>query len=143
MSDSPAVRREPGTKQPSPRVGFRVLAGQGAEIDTSTANGRLIFNIFGALAEYERELIRERTRAGLAAARARGRKGGRKHELTPAQVRLAQAAMSHRDTEVSELANELGISRSTLYRYVGPDGALREHGARVLGVPLEHGVLDQ
>jgi DNA invertase Pin-like site-specific DNA recombinase len=127
-------------------VGFRVLAGQGAEIDTSTANGRLIFNIFGALAEYERELIRERTRAGLAAARARGRKGGRKHELTKSEVRLAQAAMSHRDTAVSELVRELGISRSTLYRYVGPDGALREHGARVLGVPLEpagDGVLDQ
>ena len=115
-------------------IGFKVLTGQGAEIDTTTANGRLVFSIFGALAEYERELIRERTVAGLAAARARGRKGGRKHGLTKSQVRRAQAAMSHRDTDISELAEELGVSRSTLYRYVGPGGELREHGARVLGI---------
>jgi DNA invertase Pin-like site-specific DNA recombinase len=120
-------------------VGFRVLTGQGAEIDTSTANGRLVFNIFGALAEYERELIRERTLAGLASARARGKKGGRKFELTKSQVRRAQAAMSHRETDVSELARELGVARGTLYRYVGPRGELRERGARVLGVTLDAG----
>lgn len=61
----------------SKKINFKVLTGTGAEIDTTTANGRLIFGIFAALAEYERELIRERTNAGLAAARARGRKGGR------------------------------------------------------------------
>ena len=71
-------------------VGLRVLAGQGAQIDT-TAAGRLVFGIFAALAEFERELIRERTLAGLKAARARGRKGGRKFALSKAQVRLAQA----------------------------------------------------
>ena len=60
---------------------FKVLAGQGANIDTSTANGRLIFGIFATLAEYERELISGRTKAGLIAARARGRKGGRKHKI--------------------------------------------------------------
>ena len=79
-------------------VGLRVLAGQGAQIDTTTAAGRLVFGIFAALAEFERELIRERTLAGLKAARARGRKGGRKFALSKAQVRLAQAAMAHRDT---------------------------------------------
>ena len=79
-------------------VGLRVLAGQGAQIDTTTAAGRLVFGIFAALAEFERELIRERTVAGLKAARARGRKGGRKFALSKAQVRLAQAAMAHRDT---------------------------------------------
>ena len=84
-------------------VGLRVLAGQGAQIDTTTAPGRLVFGIFAALAEFERELIRERTLAGLKAARARGRKGGRKFALSKAQVRLAQAAMAHRDTSVSEL----------------------------------------
>ena len=114
-------------------VGFRVLSGQGAEIDTTTAAGRLIFGIFASLAEFERELIRERTKAGLDAARARGRKGGRKFALTKAQVRLAAAAMRDRDTSVEELCAELGVSSSTLYRYVTAEGELREQGRRVLG----------
>ena len=115
-------------------VGLRVLAGQGAQIDTTTPAGRLVFGIFAALAEFERELIRERTLAGLEAARARGRKGGRKFALSKAQVRLAQAAMQSRDTSVAELAKELRIRPVTLYRYVGPNGELRENGKRVLGV---------
>ena len=69
-------------------VGLRVLAGQGAAIDTTTAGGKLIFGIFAALAEFERELIVERTRAGLASARARGRIGGRKPKMTAAKLRL-------------------------------------------------------
>lgn len=113
-------------------IGLRVLTGQGAQIDTTTAAGRLIFGIFAALAEFERELIRERTVAGLKAARARGRKGGRKFALTKAQVRLAQAAMSSRDTSVAQLAKELGVKPVTIYRYVGPNGELRENGKRVL-----------
>ncbi len=113
-------------------IGLRVLTGQGAQIDTTTAAGRLVFGIFAALAEFERELIRERTVAGLKAARARGRKGGRKFALTKAQVRLAQAAMSNRDTSVSQLAAELGVKPVTIYRYVGPNGELRENGKRVL-----------
>ena len=113
-------------------VGLRVLTGQGAQIDTTTPSGRLVFGIFASLAEFERELIRERTMAGLSAARARGRKGGRKFALTKAQVRLAQAAMANRDTSVSDLARELGIKPTTLYRYVGPDGELRKNGERVL-----------
>ena len=70
-------------------VGLRVLAGQGTQIDTTTAAGRLVFGIFAALAEFERKLIRERTLAGLTAARARGRNGGRTFALSKAQVRLA------------------------------------------------------
>ena len=92
----------------------------------------LVFGIFAALAEFERELIRERTLAGLTAARARGRNGGRTFALSKAQVRLAQAAMAHRDTSVSALCRELGITPVTLDRYVGPQGQLREQGEKVL-----------
>ncbi len=113
-------------------VGLKVLTGQGAQIDTTTAAGRLSFGIFAALAEFETELIRERTMAGLAAARARGRKGGRKFALSKAQVRMAQAAMANRDTSVSELCKELGVKPVTLYRYVDPNGNLRDYGKRVL-----------
>ena len=113
-------------------IGFRVLTGQGADIDTRTANGKLVFGFFAALAEFERELIRERTIAGLAAARARGKRGGRKFALTKAQVRLAQAAMGKKETRVNELCRELGVTRPTLYRYVGPDGTLRKYGEKVL-----------
>lgn len=113
-------------------IGLRVLTGQGAEIDTTTSAGRMIFGIFATLAEFERDLIRERTMAGLDAARARGRKGGRKFALTKAQVRLAQAAMANRDTSVAALAAELGVKSVTLYRYVDANGNLRDHGKRVL-----------
>ena len=113
-------------------VGLRVLAGQGAQIDTTTAAGRLVFGIFAALAEFEGDLIRERTMAGLSAARARGRKGGRKSALSKAQVHLAQAATANRHTSVSELCTELGIKPVTLYRYVDPEGQLREQGRKVL-----------
>ena len=113
-------------------VGLKVLTGQGTLIDTTTAAGRLSFGIFAALAEFERELIRERIMAGLKAARARGRKGGRKFALTKAQVRMAQAAMASRDTSVSELCKELGVTPVTLYRYVDPNGNLRDHGKQVL-----------
>ncbi|MCE2892648.1 MAG: recombinase family protein [Hyphomonadaceae bacterium] len=115
-------------------IGLRVITGHGAQIDTTTPTGRLVFGIFATLAEFERDLIRERTMAGLAAARARGRKGGRKFALTKAQVRLAQAAMAQRDTSVAELCAELGIRRVTLYRYVGPNGELRDYAKRVLAL---------
>ena len=113
-------------------IGLRVLTGQGAQIDTTTVAGRLAFGIFAALAEFEAELIRERSLAGPQAACARGRKGGRKHTLTKAQVRPTQAAMASRDTPVAGLCRELGISAVTIYRYVDPQGNLRDHGRRVL-----------
>lgn len=113
-------------------VGFKVLAGQGAEIDTTTANGRLIFSIFASLAEYERELISERTKAGLVSARARGRKGGRKYKMTPTKLYLAQGAMGKPNTKISELCKELGITRQTLYRHVDPNGELRADAHKLI-----------
>jgi DNA invertase Pin-like site-specific DNA recombinase len=118
-------------------IGLRVLTGQGAAIDTTTPSGKLVFGIFAALAEYERELISERTIAGLASARARGRKGGRPFKMTPAKVRLAAAAMGQPGTKVSELCKELGVTRQTLYRHVSPTGDLRPDGARLLGISLD------
>lgn len=113
-------------------VGLKVLTGHGAAIDTTTAAGKLVFGIFAALAEFERELISERTVAGLASARARGRKGGRPFKMTAAKLRLAMAAMGQPETKVSDLCEELGITRQTLYRHVSPKGELRPDGVKLL-----------
>lgn len=113
-------------------IGLKVLTGQGAAIDTTTASGKLVFGIFAALAEFERELISERTIAGLASARARGRSGGRPYKMTPAKLRLAMASMGKPGTKVSELCHELGITRQTLYRHVSPTGELRPDGHKIL-----------
>ena len=92
----------------------------------------MIFSIFAALAEYERELIGERTKAGLASARARGRKGGRKYKMTPTKLYLAQGAMEKPDTNIAELCKELGITRQTLYRHVSPKGHLRTDAHKLI-----------
>ena len=113
-------------------VGLKVLTGQGAAIDTTTAAGKLVFGIFAALAEFERELISERTVAGLASARARGRKGGRPFKMTAAKVRLAMAAMGQPETIVGDLCKELGVTRQTLYRHVSPKGELRPDGRKLI-----------
>ena len=84
-------------------IGFKVLTGHGASIDTTTPSGKLVFGIFAALAEFERELISERTKAGLASARARGRKGGAPFKMTAGKLRLAMASMGKPETKVSEL----------------------------------------
>jgi DNA invertase Pin-like site-specific DNA recombinase len=84
-------------------IGLKVLTGHGAAIDTTTPAGKLVFGIFAALSEFERELIKERTVAGLASARPRGRKGGRPFKMTPAKLRLAMAAMGQPETTVSGL----------------------------------------
>jgi DNA invertase Pin-like site-specific DNA recombinase len=94
-------------------IGFRSLQEQ---IDTTTSGGKLVFHIFGALAEFERDVIRERTHAGLAAARARGRLFGRPKVLSPKKVAQLQA-LAKEDTTVGEICQTLGISRATFYRY--------------------------
>lgn len=84
-------------------IGLKIIAGEGASIDTTTANGRLVFAIFAGLAEFERALIAERTKAGLAAARARGRRDGHPFKMTTAKLRLAMAAMGQPETKVADL----------------------------------------
>lgn len=96
-------------------IGFRSLTEQ---IDTTTAGGRLIFHIFGALAEFERSIIRERSRAGLEAARARGRIGGRPRALSPTDLIAAKAMLTNRDITVAEVARRLSVSPATLYRHL-------------------------
>lgn len=96
-------------------VGFRSLH---ESIDTTTPSGRLIFHVFGALAEFERDLIRERTRAGLAAARARGRRGGRPPVMTEAKAALARQMYDSGEHTVAAIAATLGVSRATVYRTV-------------------------
>lgn len=113
-------------------IGFKVLAGAGTVIDTATPSGRLHLGIFAALAEFERELTLERTKAGMAAARARGRNGGRPFKMTPAKLRLAMAAMGQPGTKVGELCAELAVTRQTLYRHVDPKGDLRPDGRKLL-----------
>lgn len=113
-------------------IGLKVLTGEGAAIDTTTASGKLVFGIFAALAEFERALISERTVAGLASARARGRTGGRPYKMTPAKVRLAMTAMGQPETKVGALCAELGVTRQTLYRHVSPTGELRSDGVKLL-----------
>lgn len=114
-------------------IGLKVLTGQGAAIDTTTAQGRFAFNLFAALAEFERDLIVERTLAGLASARARDRSGGRPYTMTTAKLRTAQAAMGQPETHVSALCEEPGVTRQTR-RPVGPKGELRPDGEKLLAV---------
>jgi DNA invertase Pin-like site-specific DNA recombinase len=115
-------------------IGLKVLAGAGAQIDTTTANGRLAFGIFAAFAEFERELIAERTQAGLAAARARGRMGGRPRKMNRATLTMAMAAMSDPKTKACDVAKRLGMTTTTLYAYVNGDGSPKAAGAALLAM---------
>lgn len=97
------------------KVGFASLQ---EGINTTTSGGRLVFHIFGALSEFERNLIRERTHAGLTAARARGRMGGRKPKLKPAQVKTLRRMYDSRKHSIKEICKIMGISKPTLYEYL-------------------------
>ena len=96
-------------------IGFRSLT---EALDTTTAQGRLVFHMFGALAEFERSLIRERTQAGLLAAKRAGRTGGRPPKLTDEDIEAARAMLTNPDIGVASVANRLGVSLATLYRYI-------------------------
>ncbi len=112
------------------QVGFRSLR---ESIDTTTAGGRLVFHLFGALAQFEREIIRERTVAGLAAARARGRVGGRPSKISPEQRRQVRKMYDARELTVEEIGRVLGVSRTSIYRALAdsrPGPAVGEGGLR-------------
>jgi DNA invertase Pin-like site-specific DNA recombinase len=96
-------------------VGFKSLT---ENIDTTTSGGKLVFHIFGALAEFEREIIRERTQAGLQSARSRGKIGGRPKALTPKEVQILRNMAADKFLTVSDICKTLGIGRTTFYRYV-------------------------
>ena len=101
-------------------IGFRSLS---ESIDTTTANGRLFFSIMGALAEFERDLIRERTHAGLAAARARGRVGGRPSVMNAKKIATARKLYASQEHTVTEIAELLNVSVATIYRHLGARAA--------------------
>jgi DNA invertase Pin-like site-specific DNA recombinase len=101
------------------QVGLRSLK---EALDTTSSGGRLVFHMFGALAEFERDLIRERTRAGLTSARARGRLGGRPKRLTPEKRRLAVQLYRAREHSIAEICRLMGISKPTLYSYLAEAG---------------------
>lgn len=109
----------PGTKLQDRKVGFRSLQ---ESIDTTTSGGKLVFHVFGALAEFERDIIRDRTNAGLVAARARGRRGGRPRVLDEAKTTLART-LYNEGTSPAVICATLGVSRSSLYRYLAPPPA--------------------
>lgn len=96
-------------------IGFRSLT---ESIDTTTSGGKLVFHLFGALAEFERSIIRDRTTAGLAAARKRGRTGGRPRSLSDKDLTVAKALLKDGTLTVDEVAARVGVSKSTLYRYL-------------------------
>jgi DNA invertase Pin-like site-specific DNA recombinase len=104
-------------------IGFKSLT---ENIDTTTSGGKLIFHIFGALAEFERNLIKERTTAGLTAARARGRKGGRPKVLTGRQLSIAQSLYDDPTNSIADICRTLKISRATLYRSIDTKNSIRK-----------------
>jgi DNA invertase Pin-like site-specific DNA recombinase len=103
-------------------VGFRSLREQ---VDTTTPGGKLVFHVFAALAEFERDLVRERTTAGLAAARARGRTGGRPSVMTPAKLAVARQLYASGEHTVAAIAATLGVSRASIYRHLQSAGTDR------------------
>ena len=99
-------------------VGFKSLQ---ESIDTTTSGGKLVFHIFGALAEFEREIIKERTQAGLASARSRGKVGGRPKALSAKEVQMLRNMAADKSLTVADICKTLGIGRTTFYRHVKAD----------------------
>ncbi|MSD91690.1 recombinase family protein [Bifidobacterium asteroides] len=109
-------------------VGFRSLT---ENMDTSTSGGVMVFNMFAVMAQFERDLIRERTMAGLTAARARGRKGGRPYKLSDKDVAMVRQLYDSRTVTVKEIAARFNVSRSTIYKAIGRAGKKEQHQAGI------------
>jgi len=101
------------TELEAKNIGFESLT---EKIDTITSTGKFVFHVFAALAEFERNIIRERTLAGMKAARARGKLGGRPPKLSEGEMAMAKSLIKANDVPISEIARQLGVSRTTLYR---------------------------
>ena len=114
---------ELGERFAEQNIGLRSLT---EAIDTTTPAGRLVFHIFGAIAEFERDLIKERTHAGLAAARARGRVGGRPTKMTPQKITIARQLRDERELTMAQIADTIGVSRPTLYRHLNQQPPVSE-----------------
>lgn len=115
-------------------IGLRSLQ---ENIDTTTSGGKLVFHIFCSLAEFERSLIRERTQAGLEAARSRGRRGGRPRRMDGKKIAAARAMHAGGAATVAEICRALGVSRATFYRYVKPTTAPRP-ASQILPAPVDN-----
>lgn len=113
-------------------VSFRSLS---ESLDTTTSGGKLVFRAFASIAEFERDVIRERTMAGLKAARARGRKGGRKPAMDQKKISLASKLMRDREMPISEMREAVGVSRATLSRYLESDDTPRQRTNQALPDP--------
>ncbi|WP_420608371.1 recombinase family protein [Novosphingopyxis sp.] len=113
-------------------VGLKVLAGAGAQIDTTSVTGWHAFSLFSVFSEFERELVKERVEAGRTTARARGRKGGRPRKMNKESLASAMAAMSNPEAKPSEVARSLGLTTTTLYAYVNGDGTPKAAGMAIL-----------
>jgi DNA invertase Pin-like site-specific DNA recombinase len=114
--------------------GFEVLTGHGASVDATFPGGKLVFGILPALADFERELIIERTKAGMAAARAPGRNGGRPHKMAPSKLRLAVASMNQPETRIGDVCAEPGTTLR-MRRSIRPKRATANRP--VAGAPVE------
>ena len=110
-------------------------------IATSTSGGKLIFHVFGALAEFERDIIRERTKAGLDSARARGRVGGRPKKLDDKKVALAKSMMADHSNSISDICDTLGVSKATLYRYLKKIESFQLYFSLKLNETLSHNII--
>lgn len=113
------------------QINLKILNGAESQIDTNTSMGKMFLTVAGMFAEVEREYIRERTKAGLAAARARGRSPGRRHKITKETLQIIISTIKDRKSRIIDLAKLLNVDRKTIYNYVNIDGSLTERGKKI------------